>query len=113
MPDMTSQTAAKLALSVPFQRRLSILFDSEAMAVLRESGGAANHEARIQLAKNVLYSPDAYSAVFARELVFDTNLIAAGFTVDGEGNPEDSSASDGAIRSQIATNWNAYTGYSS
>lgn len=113
MANMTSQNAAKLAVSTLFQRRLSILLDAEAMVVMRESTGTSNNVARVALAKNVLYSPDAYSAVFARELVFDTNLIGAGFTVDGSGEPEDSLASDAAIRSQIATNWNAYTGYAS
>lgn len=106
MANNTSQAMAQLSLDTGFQLRLSVLLDLEAMVVLRESTGTANHAARIILAKNILYSPDSYAAVFAREIVSDTNLIGAPIT--NTNGALDSSADDPTIRSQIASNWNAW-----
>jgi hypothetical protein len=106
MADLTALEAYALSIAPTFQHRLSILLDAEAIIVLREAGATPDHDRRSDLAKSVLYGPDAYAATLARQLVLDTNLIAAGVTADGS----DSLATDGAIRSQIATNWNAWCG---
>ena len=109
MANMTSAQGYDLSQSPTFVHRLSVLLCTEGMVVLNESTGVPFHVTRAVLAKNIIFSPDAYSATLARELVFDANLIGAGFTVDSAGKPVDSLATDAAIRSQIATNWTAWS----
>ncbi len=110
MANMTALQAASLAVSDTFLQRLAILLDAEAMVVLRESSTVANHSDRAFLALSILQNPRGVATYLAKEITFDTNLIGAGFSVDGSGNPVDSLATDAAIRSQIATNWNVWCG---
>lgn len=105
----TAAQAASLAADPAFRARLSVLLDAEGMVVLRESGATSGHAARAELAKNILFSPDSYATVLAKQLVFDTNMINAAITVNEDGSVT-SAATDGAIRSQIATNWSDWCG---
>lgn len=95
-----STTQMVLVSSPVFITRMQYLLDQEARVVLNEAGVGVFHSCRAVYAKNVVNSPASFAPVAAVMVVGGVNLIG---TVTGSGATADSTASDAAILSQIAT----------
>lgn len=95
-----------LARSATFLYRLEYLMVSQARVVKAEALNTPCHAARTVYATNVIDNPKTYAATAAVMLVGGVNLIG---TVIGNANPDlvDTSASDGALFSQVSTFWSA------
>jgi hypothetical protein len=77
----------------------------EAGVVYGESAGTANHSARALFASKLAQSPgiaDGLAPVIATR----TNVVASTVTYNFDAQRVETDASDAAIRSQIATDWN-------
>lgn len=102
-----STTQMQLVGSALFLNRVQYLMAQQAQVVLTETGVGGTHAARAAYAAEVVLSPATFASVAAVMLVGGINLIGTVIEVSGE---FDSSASDAAILSQIATFWNALAG---
>lgn len=90
-----------------FLNRIQYLVMTEARVVLEETGVGAMHDARAAYAKAVIPAIAYYAPTIAVMVCGGVNLLG---TVTGSGLTADSSATDAAILSQIATFWNALAG---
>lgn len=108
--DSYSQQA--LANDPTFKRRLTSCLSTIALQVLNEDPATVGHASRTGYARQVLNSPDAYVANTAKWIVMRTNLFGANTTVVLDlGVPVvQTDASDAAIQSQLATDWNLIAG---
>lgn len=96
-----------LAVDRNFLLRLQYSIVMTARTVLSETGVGATHSARVAYARNVIMSPAQATANAATVIVGGTNLIGTVTVTDGIAV---TSASDGAIFSQVNTFWNALSG---
>jgi len=101
-----SLTQMSLANSTTFRSRLMYLMVQEARTVKAEALATVGHAERSAYAGAVIDNPGALAQSAAVMLVGGINLIATVVT-DLDPNKVDSSASDAAILSQIATFWSA------
>lgn len=92
-----------------FLNRIQFLSVTQARVVLAETGIGGTHAARAHYARQVVSNPASYAPVIATMVVGGVNLLPPA-TITGSGNTADSSASDAAILSQIATYWNPLAG---
>lgn len=92
-----------------FRQRIRALFLLEAGVVYAESAGTANHGARALFASNLAKNPSIADAL-APALVQRTNLVGSTVTYNFDAQRIESNATDAAIRSQIATDWNYFAG---
>ena len=105
----SDQSTQQMALvhSTQFLDRLQYILTQQAVVVVAESAGTANHATRVTFAAKVLTSPAAAASGAAVALAGSTNVVG---TVTGSGNTADSTASDAALLSQVATLWNTLAG---
>lgn len=106
----TTQSQWALANDRNFIERLSSLFMAEALVVAAEAVGTANHAQRRVLAQQVITNPRATAANFALAVTNATNLVAANTLYDFTLGAATTDATDAAIRSQIASLWNTFSG---
>jgi len=100
----------KLAADPNFLKRLTSLLVQEAEVTAGEPTTVENHEERRQLAQAIINNPSGMAASLAPTITNATNLIAANTTFNFEADATETSATDGEIRSQIATLWNMMAG---
>lgn len=105
-----SVTQMTLVKSSLFLARLQYILCQQAQTVLTETGIGSTHVARAAFAKSILANPySVANGAIAVYMVGSTNIVS---TVVGNVDPNqvDSSASDAAILSQIASSWNILAG---
>jgi len=100
----TAQIIA-LAQDSKFRERLRSLFMLEAAAVAVEVNTVPNHQFRSIFAFKLLTQPGLADQL-ADVMVTRTNLISSSVTYDFSTRGVITDATDAAIRSQIATDWN-------
>lgn len=99
----------RLADDAIFQRRIQYILMQEAFVVLAEPNNTFNHQNRVAFARQVQFGAAGIVAnSYAIALVGRPNLVAATTTCNEDGCTTD--ASDAAIFSQIATDWNMWAG---
>lgn len=110
MNDAYTQQA--LANDARFRLRVKDALAAIAWQVLDENPAAANHPARAAYARTVIGNLDGAVAQVAGWLVNRTNLFSANTTVAlVQGVPVvQTDATDAAIRSQLATDWDKAAG---
>lgn len=96
-----------LASSPVFLARIAYLAAQQARVVLSEAGIGGTHAKRAIYAGLVIANITSFAAVIAVTIVGGVNVIG---TLTGTGLTADSSATDAALLSQIATFWNALAG---
>jgi hypothetical protein len=106
----TPRSQSQLSRDQNFLNRLSSLLLSEAGVVAAEPPATPEHDKRRQLAQSILMQPEQMTRSLAPAICNATNLVAANTTWDFETSVCETDASDGAIRSQIATMWNVLAG---
>ena len=106
LSDQSTQQMVLIA-SPQFLARIQYLADQEARVVLTETGIGITHACRARYAASIVFNPAWYVPTVAVMIVGGINLIG---TVTGTGLTADSTASDAAILSQIATFWAALSG---
>lgn len=92
-----------------FRSRARALFLLEAGVVHAENPAASNHTARAQFASKLAQNPGLADSL-APALVQRTNLTASVVTYNFDARRVQTDATDAAIRSQIATDWNYFAG---
>lgn len=104
-------TAEQIALGndTDFRQRVRTLFLAEAGVVYNENAGTANHAARALFASKLFQNP-GLADILAPALATRTNLAGSTVTYDFSLQSVVTDASDAAIRSQIATDWNLFAG---
>jgi hypothetical protein len=100
----------KLASDQNFLKRLTALLVQEAEVVATEPESVEHHEERRQLAQAIITNPTGMGQSLAPSITNATNLVAANTTFNFEADATETSATDGEIRSQIATLWNTLAG---
>ena len=106
---MSNESTTQMALvgSNVFTNRIQYLAAQQARVVLAETGIGSTHTKRAAYAAMIIQNISSFAPIIAVTVAGGTNLIG---TVTGSGLTADSSASDAAILSQIATFWNALAG---
>jgi hypothetical protein len=112
MPTPTPNSQAKLATDAVFLRRLGSLLTQEAQVVAGEvpNSDPTIASKRRQLAQSIINNPGGMAASLAPTICNATNFMASDTSFNFEADATVTSASDGAIRSQIATLWNILAG---
>lgn len=105
----TTDQLTALAADNDFRQRVRNLVLLEAAVVANEVNTTPNHTARSAFAFKVIGSPGTADQV-ADYLCARTNLIASAITYDFARRAVVTDASDAAIRSQLATDWNTLSG---
>lgn len=108
MAATTAQLTA-LARDGAFRIRIGALVLMEAENVYGESTGVSQHAQRAAYAIKLIQSP-GLAEDLARVIVTRTNLLASNVSYDFDRGLIVTDATDGAIRSQIATDWNMLAG---
>lgn len=88
-----------------FRNRARALFLLEGGVVFAENPATSNHSARALFASKIAQNPSIAEAL-APALVQRTNLVASVVTYNFDARRVQTDATDAAIRSQIATDWN-------
>ena len=91
-----------------FQQRVSALALQEAAVVYVETGNA-NHATRVAFAIKLLQTP-GLAAQLAPVIAQRTNLVASTVTYDFTSAQVQTDATDAAVLSQIASDWNMLSG---
>lgn len=102
-----SYTQMWLARDPAFLQRLQYLMVQHARTVKAEPPSTPGHQQRSQYASGVIASPQGQTAQAATMIVGGVNLAN---TVEVNDNGPVTSATDGAILSQVATFWDALSG---
>lgn len=106
----TPRSQSKLSSDANFLKRLSSLLLQEAGVVAAEPTDIPNHSQRRLLADRIINNPSVMSSQLSPTICNATNLVAADTSYNFEADCVETSASDGEIRSQIATLWNIMAG---
>jgi hypothetical protein len=112
MPN-TARTQIALAASPHFRSRLSAALAKIAWQIMDEAGSVQNHTARIVFARQVLANVDTYAAQIASHIVERTNVLSATTSYDfelGALGAVVTAATDAALESQLATDWDRLSG---
>lgn len=104
----TSQSVA-LGQDGQFRQRVRNLMMLEAAAVYAESAATPNHNARVAYAFKLFNQP-SLADLAADFLATRTNVINSTVSYDYDRRAVLTDATDAAIRSQIATDWNLLAG---
>ena len=107
----TTDQLTALAADDAFRQRVRNLALLEAAVVATEVNTTTNHNARSAYAFKLIGSPGLADQL-ADVLCARTNLVASVVTYDFARRAVVTDASDAAIRSQIATDWNMFAGIS-
>lgn len=110
MAQTESPNQMALAVDADFLRTLQYHMVMTARVVLSETGVGATHAQRAAYARQVIGSPAQITANAAPMVVGGTNLIGTVTITNGKAT---SSATDGAIFSQVNAFWNALAGIDS
>src|SRR5438128_11035043 len=105
----TTDQLTALAGDGSFRQRVRNLVLLEAAAVCAEVNTVPNHNARMAYAIKLISTPGLADQI-ADFLCARTNLTASGVTYDFAKRAPITHARDGAIRSQIATDWSVLSG---
>lgn len=105
----TTDQLTALAGDGAFRLRVRNLVLLEAAAVCAEANTVPNHNARMAYAIKLITSPSMADQI-ADFLCARTNITGSGVTYDFAKRSPITDASDAAIRSQIATDWNVLSG---
>lgn len=105
----TTQECIALGNDTAFRTRIRALFLLEGGVVYGESGATPNHAARALFASKLAQQPSLADSL-APALVQRTNLTASTITYNFNEQRVQTDATDAAIRSQIATDWNYFAG---
>jgi hypothetical protein len=97
----------KLSQSPTFQGRVQIVMSKVAGDVLNEAASVPNHAERAQYAKQVLANP-VFTAQQQAGFIAQSANVANTITIEDEGVV--TSATDGALFSQINAYWNQMAG---
>lgn len=97
---------ARLAKSDAFLAKVENLIVVQARAVKLESAGTANHAARAAYADQVFANSASHAIKWAVYLAGSTNV--AGTITNNDDGTVSTSATDAAVLSQIATDWNLF-----
>jgi hypothetical protein len=108
MAATTSQLNA-LSADALFQSRVRNLLLQEAAVIYAENPATAGHAARVAFAIKLIQTPSLASQL-AQVIVTRTNLVASTVTYDFDKGAVLTDATDAAILSQIATDWNLISG---
>lgn len=106
----TADQLAKLGNDDQFRLRIQSLLVQQAGTVYAESSGTTNHATRVAFAKLVLSNPGALAQNVAAVIVNRTNLVAGSTTFNFKSGHVETDASDAAISSQLATDWDMLSG---
>lgn len=106
----TADQLAALGNDVQFIRRVQSLLIQQAGVVYAESGGTPNHAIRVAYAKEVLKNPGSIAQNVAAVIVNRTNLVGGNTTFNFATNHPETSVTDAAIQSQLATDWDMLSG---
>jgi hypothetical protein len=104
-----SLTQMTLATSATFLVRLQYIMTQQARVVLEETGVGSTHACRAGYAQGIVSNVQAAAARGSVMVVGGVNLIGT-VVPNANANLIDSSASDAAILSQVATFWNQLAG---
>lgn len=110
MPMSESTLQMMLARDLAFLNRLNYLMLQQARTIKEEAADTPHHKKRTDYASRVLDSSQAMVSQAAYTVVGGVNLIG---TVELTDNGVETTASDAAILSQIATFWNSLAGVDS
>jgi hypothetical protein len=105
----TTDELTALAQDGYFRQRVRNLTLLEAAAVCSEVNTTPNHSARMTYAIKLIATPGLADQI-ADFLCARTNLTGSTVTYDFSRRAPITNASDAAIRSQIATDWNVLSG---
>lgn len=108
MPAPESTTQMTLASDRDWLTRLEYNMVMAARTILSESGVGVTHGARAGYARTVISHPGQAAALASPMIVGGTNIIGT-VTVDGSGKAT-TTATDGAVFSQVNAFWNALAG---
>lgn len=92
-----------------FRQRIRTLVLLEAGVVYNESAATPNHTARANYASKLAQAPGLADSL-APVLASRTNIAASTVTYNFDAGRAETDATDAAIRSQIATDWNYLAG---
>ena len=98
-----------LADDSAFRQRVRTIVLQQAAVVYAEGTGVANHAARVIFAISLLGTPEL-AAQLAQVIVTRTNLVASNVTFDFDRRAPVTDATDAAILSQVAADWNMLAG---
>ena len=105
----TTQQLVALSSDGQFRARIRELVLQICAQIYGEDPATASHTARVGFAEKVLQSPGMADQL-ASILVTRTNLISSTITYDWANQAVVTDASDAAILSQLATDWNLLAG---
>ena len=105
----TTDQLTALANDGFFRQRVRNLMLLEAAAVMGEVNTTPNHSVRVSYALKIIGNPGA-ADLAVDYLCARTNLISSVITYDFANRSVVTDASDAAIRSQISTDWNTFSG---
>lgn len=103
----TSRLASLLGVDQTFIARVAEILCDEATTVLNEQGVGVTHEARAAYARRVIAGPPTAAQQAAPFLAQTTNVVG---TITFEDNGIQTSVTDPALLSQIASSWNVLSG---
>lgn len=108
---MAATTAQLIALAgdASFRLRVRTITLQEAAVVYGELGSTTGHAARVAYALKLLQSPGLADQV-ADVMATRTNVILSNVTYDFDRRAVVTDASDAAILSQVASDWNMLAG---
>ena len=99
-----------LANDQMFRQRIQSLLVQQAASVYAEDPSTANHAQRISYAKQVFQNPGGMASAAAAVIANRTNLIASSVTYNFVDGRIQTDATDDAIASQLASDWNLLAG---
>lgn len=105
----TSDQLIALAADAAFRQRVRNIVLQEAAVVYAESAGTTGHAARVGFALKLIQTPNLADAV-ADVIATRTNLSVSAVSYDFTRRAVVTDASDAAILSQVATDWNMLAG---
>lgn len=92
-----------------FRRRLRNIILQVAAVIYNEGAGVGNHAARASYAITLIQNPSRAEEL-AKIIVTRTNLVASTITYDFDKGEILTDATDGALTSQITSDWNMLAG---
>lgn len=105
----TTQQLVALSNDSQFRQRIRVLVLQICAQIYAEDPATASHAARVSYAEKILQVPSTADQL-ASILVTRTNLVASSITYDFTNGAVVTDASDAAILSQLATDWNLLAG---
>src|SRR5262245_692285 len=105
----TADQLAALGNDAQFRLRIQSLLVQQAAVVYAE-GAVTNHATRVAFAKRVFDNPGAMAQTVAAVIVNRTNLVAGTTSYNFATGRVETTVTDAAIQSQLATDWDMLSG---